>query len=236
MNKQSFVRGLLHGVPIFLGYLAVSFSFGIFAVASGLSVLETVLISMWNLTSAGQLAGVPIIVGGGSLFELALGQLVINLRYALMSVSLSQKFDGGVRLCDRFLIAFANTDEVFAVSSSQPEAVSKSYMYGLILPPYVGWTAGTALGALAGSILPAMVMSALSVAIYGMFVAIVVPAMRGHKATALCVLFAIALSCLFYYVPILNTVSSGFVVIICAVSASALFAFIAPIPKQEDKA
>ncbi len=234
MNKQSFVRGLLHGVPIFLGYLAVSFSFGIFAVASGLSVLETVLISMWNLTSAGQLAGVPIIVGGGSLFELALGQLVINLRYALMSVSLSQKFDGGVRLCDRFLIAFANTDEVFAVSSSQPGLVSKSYMYGLILPPYLGWTVGTALGALAGSILPAMVMSALSVAIYGMFVAIVVPAMRGHGATALCVLFAIALSCLFYYTPVLNTVSGGFVVIICAVSASALFAFLAPIPSEKE--
>ena len=190
---------------------------------------------MFNLTSAGQLAGVPIIAGGGSLFELALGQLVINLRYALMSVSLSQKFDGGVRLCDRFLIAFANTDEVFAVSSSQSGAVSKSYMYGLIIPPYLGWTVGTALGALAGSILPSMVMSALSVAIYGMFVAIVVPAMRGHKATALCVLFAVALSCLFYYTPVLNTVSGGFVVIICAVAASALFALLAPIPTEEDK-
>ena len=233
MNKQDFKRGLLHGVPIFLGYLAVSFSFGIFAVASGLSVVETVLISMFNLTSAGQLAGVPIIACGGSFFELALGQLVITLRYALMSVSLSQKFDKTVHIADRFLIAFANTDEVFAVSSSQPEAVSRGYMYGLILPPYLGWTVGTALGALAGSILPAMVMSALSVAIYGMFVAIVVPAMRGHKATALCVLVAIALSCLFYYVPVLNTVSGGFVVIICAVTASALFAFLSPIDAEK---
>ena len=234
MNKQDFKRGLLHGVPIFLGYLAVSFSFGIFAVASGLSVVETVLISMFNLTSAGQLAGVPIIACTGSLFELALGQLVINLRYALMSVSLSQKFDKAVRPLDRFVIAFANTDEVFAVSSSQPSAVSKSYMYGLILPPYVGWTLGTVIGALLGSILPPVVMSALSVAIYGMFVAIVVPAMRGHKATALCVLFAIALSCLFYYVPVLNGVSGGFVVIICAVTASALFAFLAPIDTKKE--
>ncbi len=234
MDKQSFKRGLLHGVPIFLGYLAVSFSFGIFAIASGLSVLETVLISMFNLTSAGQLAGVPIIAGGGSLFELALGQLVINLRYSLMSVSLSQKFDKGVRLLDRFVIAFANTDEVFAVSSSQPGAVSKSYMYGLIIPPYLGWTVGTAIGALAGSILSPLVMSALSVAIYGMFVAIVVPAMRGHKATALCVLFAIALSCLFRYTPVLNTVSGGFVIIICAVSASALFALLAPIQTEKE--
>ncbi len=234
MDKQSFKRGLLHGVPIFLGYLAVSFSFGIFAIASGLSVLETVLISMFNLTSAGQLAGVPIIAGAGSLFELALGQLVINLRYSLMSVSLSQKFDKGVRLFDRFVIAFANTDEVFAVSSSQPGAVSKSYMYGLIIPPYLGWSVGTAIGALAGSILSPLVMSALSVAIYGMFVAIVVPAMRGHKATALCVLFAIALSCLFRYTPVLNTVSGGFVIIICAVSASALFALLAPIQTEKE--
>ena len=234
MNKQDFKRGLLHGVPIFLGYLAVSFSFGIFAIASGLSVLETVLISMFNLTSAGQLAGVPIIAGAGSLFELAIGQLVINLRYSLMSVSLSQKFDKGVRLFDRFVIAFANTDEVFAVSSSQPGAVSKSYMYGLVIPPYLGWTVGTAIGALAGSILSPLVMSALSVAIYGMFVAIVVPAMRGHKATALCVLFAIALSCLFRYIPVLNTVSGGFVIIICAVSASALFALLAPIQTEKE--
>ena len=234
MDKQSFKRGLLHGVPIFLGYLAVSFSFGIFAIASGLSVLETVLISMFNLTSAGQLAGVPIIAGGGSFFELALGQLVINLRYSLMSVSLSQKFNKGVRLFDRFVIAFANTDEVFAVSSSQPNAVSKSYMYGLIIPPYLGWTVGTAIGALAGSVLSPLVMSALSVAIYGMFVAIVVPAMRGHKATALCVLAAIALSCLFRYTPVLNTVSGGFVIIICAVSASALFALLAPIKTEKE--
>ena len=234
MNKQDFKRGLLHGVPIFLGYLAVSFSFGIFAIASGLSVLETILISMFNLTSAGQLAGVPIIAGAGSLFELAIGQLVINLRYSLMSVSLSQKFDKGVRLFDRFVVAFANTDEVFAVSSSQPSAVSKSYMYGLILPPYFGWTLGTAVGAIMGSVLSPIVMDALSVAIYGMFIAIVVPVMRGHRATALCVLFAVALSCLFYYTPVLNTVSSGFVIIICAVVASAVFALLAPIPVEKE--
>jgi len=220
---------MLHGVPICLGYLAVAFSFGIFAVGSGLSVMETLMISMLNVTSAGQLAGVPIIAAGGSFFELALGQLVINLRYSLMSVSLSQKFDKSVKLFDRFVLAFVNTDEVFAVSTSQNEPVSKSYMYGLILPPYLGWTLGTLIGAIAGNILPAMVTTALGVAIYGMFVAIVVPAMRGHKATALCVLVAIVLSCLFYYVPFLKAIPSGFVVIICAVTASALFALIAPV-------
>lgn len=234
MNKNFFIKGILHGIPICLGYLAVSFSFGITSVSAGLSILETVFISMANVTSAGQLAGVPIIAASGSLIELASTQLVINLRYALMSVSLSQKLDGGVRLLDRFLIAFVNTDEVFAVSASQHGRLPKSYMYGLILTPFLGWTAGTALGAIAGNILPAVVISALGVAIYGMFVAIVVPSMKTHKPTALCVLVAIALSVLFYYTPVLKEVPSGFVIIICAVLASALFAFLRPIEVEKE--
>ena len=229
MQKKEFVRGVWQGVPICLGYLAVSFSFGIFAVGQGLSVLETVFISMLNVTSAGQLAGVPILAKGGGMLELALTQLVINLRYALMSVSLSQRLDGTVRLRDRFLIAFVNTDEVFAVSAVQPRGVSRVYMYGLILTPYLGWTAGTALGAVAGNILPTVVSAALGVAIYGMFIAIVVPGMRAHLPTALCVGVAVCLSLLFYYVPGLDRVPSGFVIIICAVLASALFAWLRPI-------
>ena len=132
MKFENFKKGLLHGLPIALGYLAVSFSFGIFAVNMGLSVLEAVLISMANLTSAGQLAGAPIIASGGSFFSLGLGQVFINLRYALMSVSLSQKLDSKVTLADRFLISFGNTDEIFAVSVSQRKAVSKEYMQRLL--------------------------------------------------------------------------------------------------------
>ena len=182
--KRPFFRGLCHGIPICLGYLAVSFGFGIFAVKAGLSILETVLISMTNLTSAGQLAGVPILTAGGSLWELALTESVINLRYALMSVSLSQKLDGRVRLPQRLLIAFGNTDEVFAVSASQKGQVGTSYMLGLILLPFLGWTAGTALGAVAGSILPELLIGALGIAIYGMFVAIVVPVAREEGSVA----------------------------------------------------
>lgn len=233
MKSKDLVKGMLHGVPICLGYLAVSFSFGIFAVGQGLSILETVFISMFNMTSAGQLAGVPIIVGGGSLVELASTQLFINLRYALMSVSLSQRLDGRVKLPDRFLIGFGVTDEVFAVSVSQPNEVSKQYMYGLILVPYLGWAGGTLLGAVAGNILPAVVTTALGVAIYGMLIAIVVPPMRDHRPTALCVLLAIALSCAFYYIPALSRVSAGFVIIICSVTASALFALLRPIPEEK---
>lgn len=165
---------------------------------------------------------------GGSVIEMAISQIVINLRYALMSVSLSQKLGKSVKLFDRFIIAFVNTDEVFAVASSKNAPVGKRYMYGLILTPYLGWSTGTIIGAVAGNVLPASVVSALSVAIYGMFVAIVVPAMKKRRATALCVGAAMLLSCLFYYVPVLKKVPSGFSIILCAVAASAIFAVLAP--------
>lgn len=113
-NKSEFNRGIHDGLPICLGYLSVSFAFGIFAVGNGLSGIEAILISMTTVTSAGQLAGVPIIASGGSLIELAVTQLIINLRYALMSISLSQKLDNSISMADRFLISFVNTDEVFA--------------------------------------------------------------------------------------------------------------------------
>ena len=153
---NSFSKGIRNGLPICFGYLSVAFAFGIFAGGSGLSVAEALLISATNVTSAGQLAAVPIIAGGGTLLELAVSQLVINLRYALMSVSLSQRLGGSVRLRDRFLIAFVNTDEVFAVAMAQNASVGRRYLYGLILTPYLGWSLGTLLGAVAGNLLPAV--------------------------------------------------------------------------------
>lgn len=237
MIKNSFKNGIKDGLPICFGYLAVAFTFGIFAVASGLSVAETVLISLTNVTSAGQLAAVPIIAGGGLLLELALAQLVINLRYALMSLTLSQRLGNDVKMHDRFLIAFVNTDEVFAVSTSKPYLVSKRYMYGLILTPYIGWGLGTALGAILGDVLPADIVASLQLAIYGMFVAIVIPEIKTSKPTALCVLIAIALSCIFFYTPVLKTVSTGFVIIICSVIASTIMAILKPIDttREEDE-
>lgn len=227
-ERNLFKNGIYDGLPICLGYLSVAFAFGIFAVDSGLSWVQAALISMTNVTSAGQLAAVPIMTTGGSVIEMAISQIVINLRYALMSVSLSQKLGKSVKLFDRFIIAFVNTDEVFAVASSKNAPVGKRYMYGLILTPYLGWSTGTIIGAVAGNVLPASVVSALSVAIYGMFVAIVVPAMKKRRATALCVGAAMLLSCLFYYVPVLKKVPSGFSIILCAVAASAIFAVLAP--------
>ncbi|MCR4692431.1 MAG: AzlC family ABC transporter permease [Firmicutes bacterium] len=223
-----FFRGLKDGLPICLGYLGVSFAFGIFAVKNGLSVIEAALISMTNLTSAGQLAAVPVIVGGGTLVELALGQIVINLRYMFMSVSLSQKLDKNVKLFDRLVIGFANTDEIFAVATSNREDVAKSYMYGLILTPYIGWSFGTVLGAVMGEFLPHIVVSALGIAIYAMFAAIVVPKARQDRNMFFCVLLAIALSCAFYYAPGLRNIPQGFAIIICSLLAGVIFALAAP--------
>ncbi len=230
MNEiSSFRQGIKDGIPVCLGYLSVSFAFGIFATESGLSVLQTLLVSMMNVTSAGQLAGVPIIIAGGGYMELAISQLVINLRYALMSVSLSQKLGKSVQLSDRFLVSFVNTDEVFAIASGKKNAVGRKYLYGLILTPYLGWSLGTLLGALAGNVLPESIVSSLGIAIYGMFIAIVIPEAKKCRATALCAAFAVMMSCVLEYVPLLSRIPSGFAVIICAVFSSALFAFLAPL-------
>lgn len=235
-EENSFAKGIKDGLPICFGYLSVAFAFGIFALAHGLNIAEAVLMSATNVTSAGQLAAVPIIAGGGTLIELAVSQLVINLRYALMSVSLSQKLGSSVRLVDRFVISFVNTDEVFAVASSQEGTVGRKYLYGLILTPFLGWSAGTLLGAAAGEFLPQIVISALGIAIYGMFIAIVLPKAKGHRPTAVCVLIAIVLSCAFTYVPVLKDIPRGFTVIICAVIAAAVMAIVAPVGEEEDHA
>ena len=225
--------GIRDGMPICLGYLSVSFAFGIFATGAGLSVYEALLISMLNVTSAGQLAAVPIIASMGSFVELAMTQLVINLRYALMSVSLSQKLGESVRLRDRFLISFVNTDEVFAVSSGKSGKVGRKYMFGLILTPYVGWSLGTLFGAVAGNILPAILISALGIAIYAMFTAIVVPFARSGIKPLLCVAVAAAISVCLFYIPIFSGMSSGFKIIITAVLTSLIFAVLAPVEEEE---
>lgn len=233
MTKKGFSKGIVDGLPICIGYFSVAFAFGIFAVGGGLTSIQALLISMTNVTSAGQLAAVPIIAGGGTLLELMATQIVINLRYALMSISLSQKFDKTVTLPHRFAIAFVNTDEVFAVATSKKGSVNKFYMYGLILTPFLGWSSGTIFGAIAGDILPAIVTNSLNIAIYGMFIAIVVPEIKISRSVLSCVLIAIALSCAFYFVPMLSKVPSGFSIIICALVAATVMAIVSPINIEE---
>lgn len=231
MNKL-LLQGIRHGIPIGLGYLSVSFAFGMKAVGDGLTVLQAVLISMTNLTSAGQIAALPLMAGGASLAEMALTQLTINLRYALMSLSLGRKLDESMGTLQRLIFSFANTDEIFAVASSQPGKVGKHYLYGLILAPWIGWSLGTFLGAAAGTLLPDFVRSALGIAIYGMFLAIILPPARKSRPVRFVVFTAVALSLCFHYIPGLNTVSPGFVIIICGVLAAAAGAW--RFPAEED--
>lgn len=235
MKQNSFFKGIVDGLPICFGYISVAFAFGIFALSNGLSAFEAVLISMTNVTSAGQLAAVPIMMSGGTLFEMAVSQFVINLRYSLMSVSISQKISKHFKLPEKLICAFVVTDEVFAVASSQKGELGRGYMFGLILTPYFGWSVGTLLGAVAGNLLPAVVISSLGIAIYGMFIAIVVPVAKENRSMLICVIFAIALSCLFKYVPVLSKVPSGFVIIICAVAASALAALLFPVNTEKEE-
>lgn len=226
-----FKKGLYHGVPIALGYLSVSFGFGIMSVRLGLGVLETVIISITNLTSAGQAAGVGIIAAGGTLLEMAMTQLVINLRYALMALSLSQKLGDKFTTPHRLAVSFGITDEIFAVSSVQSEKLQPAYMYGLILISALGWTLGTALGAAAGSILPEVITDAMGLVLYGMFLAIIIPPARENRAVLAAVLIAAGISVLFYYV--FTAVSSGFAIIISSVAAAAVCALLFPLRDEE---
>lgn len=235
-EKLGFREGLTDGVPIGLGYLSVSFSFGISAVTQGVSALAATVISMTNLTSAGQVAGLGIITAAGTLFEMALAQLIINMRYALMSLSLSQKLDPGFTTTHRFLAAFGITDEIFAVASGKPKEVTPSYMYGLILLPFLCWSAGTLLGGIAGSVMPGILRSALGIAIYGMFIAIFIPPARKSVGVLVTVIISAAMSCGLKYIPLFSHVSSGFAIIICTLAASAAGALLFPKSEREEAA
>ena len=226
--QNNYSQGLRDGIPIGLGYLSVSFAFGISAVAAGVPVWGAALISMTNVTSAGQLAGLSLIAAGATLTEQALTQLVINLRYALMSLSLSQKLAPEVGLPDRLFMAFLNTDEVFAVASSQPGRVGRRYFFGLMLAPYLGWSAGTVIGGLAGAVLPMAARSALGIAIYGMFLAIIIPPAKKIPAVRRVLLLAVALSCLIAWTPLSRVVSSGFSIILCTLLAAGAGAWLFP--------
>ncbi|MDE6091694.1 MAG: AzlC family ABC transporter permease [Ruminococcus sp.] len=230
--KSNFFRGMSHGIPIALGYLSVSFGFGIKAVNAGLSVFAASAVSVTNLTSAGQAAGVDIIAVGGTLIEMILVQLTINIRYSLMALSLSQKLDRKFTLPHRFIASYGITDEIFAVCSAQKQKLTPAYMYGMILIAAVGWVTGTALGAAAGQLLPESISSALGIVLYGMFMAVIIPPARKQISVFLVVISSAMVSILFKYV--LTAVSAGFAVIISAVIASVIGALLFPVKDTEE--
>ncbi|MCR5103100.1 MAG: AzlC family ABC transporter permease [Eubacterium sp.] len=232
--KTDFKNGLLAGIPIALGYLSVSFTFGIIAITYGFTVWEATLISMTNLTSAGQFSGINTMLFPGLWLDMLISQLTINVRYSFMSIALSQRLNKRFSGIWRWILGFFITDEIFAVAVSQ-EKVSKSFFAGLSTLPYIGWALGTFLGAVLGNILPENVLAALGLALYGMFIAIVVPVMKEEKAVIIAVIIAAALSTAFSYAPMLKNISSGLSISFCAVVSAAIVAIIRPIRDESEE-
>ncbi len=222
------------GLPVGLGYFSVSFGFGAMAVSQGIRALDATLISAVNLTSAGQFAGLTLIVAMGSLWEMVMTQIVINSRYSLMSLALAQRMGQRIGFLPRLLIAFFNTDEIFALAMADPEPLAVPYLLGLGLLPFLGWTGGTLAGGLAGSALPADIRAALGVMLYGMFIAIVIPPAKQEKAVLVTVILALICSCVFHWADGLKTVSVGVSIVICTVAAAGAAAICFPVEPEEE--
>ena len=232
MNWNAYRTGVKRGLPVGVGYFSVSFGFGAMAAAQGIKALDATLISVTNLTSAGQFAGLTLIVAAAGLWELILTMLVINSRYALMSLALSQRMGQKIGILPRMLIAFFNTDEIFALAMAEPQPLTVPFLLGLGLTPIIGWTSGTLCGALAGSVLPVSLGTALGVMLYGMFIAIVVPPAKAEKPVLVTAILALVLSCAFRWLPVLNRVSAGIAIVVCTVAAAAFCAWRFPVEEE----
>ena len=231
--KRDFTAGIRAGIPVCVGYFSVSFGFGAMAVSMGLSIFQAVLISATNLTSAGQFAGLTVITAGGGIVTMILTQIVINSRYALMGLALSQKLSPTAGSCKRLCAAFFDTDEVFAIGMAREGRLSTAYFVGAGVIAAIGWVSGTALGAIVGAILPLSVRLALGALLYGMFIAIVVPQARQEKPMLACMGLALIFSCLFTWVPVLKNIPEGMPIVLCTVFTASICALLFPI--EEDK-
>ncbi len=234
INFKEFKAGAFLSLPICAGYFAVSFALGITAREAGINAPLAALMSFTNLASAGQFAGITLIASQAAFFETFLTILVINMRYGLMSLTLTQKLAPGTGTVKRLLIAYGNTDEIFGVSSTRKEPITGSFMAGLEIFPILSWTAGTFIGSDAGNILSERLLSALGIALFGMFVSIVVPPATKHRPTAVVALFSMGLSLILFYVPFFaENISSGFRVIICTLTAAFVGALFFPTPEEK---
>ena len=232
MKSNSFLEGLKDGLPIGLGYFAVAFSLGIVAKNAMLTPIQGFIASFFNVASAGEYALFTSIQNGASYAEIALITLVVNARYMLMSCALAQKFNPLTRFHHRFLVGFGVTDEIFAITVGRPGFIKPSYNYGAILIAVPLWSIGTSLGILAGNILPLRVVSALSVALYGMFIAIIIPPSRKDYMILGTVVVSFALSFAFSRLPFVKDISSGTRTIILTVVISTIAALIKPVVEE----
>ena len=230
-TKENFLSGLKKGIPVAIAYLAVSFTFGLAARRGAFPLWFASLISATNLTSAGQFTGLQLLQLGAGYLELTLAVFIINLRYALMSFSLSQQVKIRITPATRFCMSLFLTDEVFALASEKGDKITPAYYFGLSVLPYLGWQLGTLAGYLSGGVFPTRVVAAAGIAIYCMYIAIFLPPFKRSKGIAVAVLSGAGLSCALYYIPYLNRIPMGFRVIIAALAAT--FVAAALFPKKE---
>lgn len=229
---NDFLLGMKKGIPVALGYFAVSFSFGVMA-AKGLTPLMATIISATNLTSSGQYAGAQLMMRSASYIEIVLTVLLINIRYSLMSISLSQRIDPNMKIGTKLLIGFGITDEIYALSITSPHKLTAKYMFGLISLPFLGWVSGTAVGAFGAQFFNEDLLKAMGIALYAMFIAIIIPDARRSKPILLVILIASAISCAFYYIPGIKEIGLGFKIIIATIVASLIGAIFFPINDEE---
>ena len=232
-NSQAYREGLHDGIPIGLGYFAVAFSLGIICRSSGFSVFQGFLASLLNNTSAGEFAAITLIGAGASYMEIALVTLIANARYLLMSCALSQRFAPETAFVHRLGVAFAVTDELFGIAIARPGMLNPWYYYGAMSLAIPGWATGTALGILAGSELPTRIVSALSVALYGMFLAVIIPPAKQSHIILTVVLLSFLASFIASVWPLLAALSGGTRTIILTVSISALAAWYKPVREEQ---
>lgn len=230
-----FGRGLKDGIPIGLGYLAVSFTLGIASKKAGLTSFQAALMSLTNLTSAGEFAALSLITAQAAYTEMAITQLIINLRYCLMSCALSQKIDSRAGIGHRLLVAFGVTDEIFGVSIGVAKKLSPYYSYGMMCMAIPGWTIGTYIGVVSGSVLPGRVLSAMSVALYAMFIAVIIPPCRENRVIAGIIGISMAASTAMTYLPVIRKISSGTRIILLTVLIAGVAAVIFPIKEEGEE-
>ncbi len=233
-HRKNFMQGMRDGIPIALGYFAVAFTLGIACRNVGMSALQASVMSASNLTSAGEFAALGIMAASGSQWEMALSQLVINLRYMLMSCALSQKLPQGTSWMHRLLVGYGVTDEIFGISAAVPGSLDPFYTYGAVCIAAPGWTLGTCLGVVLGNVLPVRLVTALSVALYGMFIAIIVPPARRNVVLAVLVPLSMAASLAFAKLPLLSDISGGMRVIILTVVIAGAAALLFPVRQEEN--
>lgn len=232
-NKQYYLRGMRDGIPIFFGYLAVGFTLGIAAKKIGINALGAGIMSFLMHASAGEFALLSVIVGKSSIMALIITQIIMNIRYFLMSANMAQRLPSDTSLPKRLLIAYFVTDEIFGISACIPGELNPYYPLGAATVASPGWVFGTALGVIVGNILPDNISNALGVALYGMFLAVVIPASKKNKIVAGVVIISMLASLLFEYIPMLCDISSGTKIIILTLIIASSAAILFPV--KEDK-